>query len=183
MNTKWGLNSKLNAVSATSKYFLSMLKKNLPVIWVPTHVVHSIDGWVTLSNYVIPDLQELGCVDRIIFKQDGATPHIVNPVKHLIKRHFRNARIISHHFSTAWSSRSPGPNPCDFWLWSYLKDVLFSTPIAYFAEMKAHIEQHILNVTPETLRTKVENTVSRFQLLAKNGEQHVEHVLHHSREI
>ncbi|GBN65801.1 hypothetical protein AVEN_85675-1, partial [Araneus ventricosus] len=28
-----------------------------------------------------------------------------------------------------WPSRSPDLNPCDFWLWGYLKDVVFSTPI------------------------------------------------------
>ncbi|GBN59853.1 hypothetical protein AVEN_111687-1 [Araneus ventricosus] len=83
----------------------------------------------------------------------------------------------------AWPSRSPDLNPCDFWLWGYLKDVVFSTPIAHLAELKARIAQHILNMTPETLRSVVEHAVSRFQLVAENGGQHIEHVLHQSREI
>ncbi|GBM66465.1 hypothetical protein AVEN_146293-1 [Araneus ventricosus] len=135
-----------------------------------------------LRNHVIPALKQRGYVDRIIFMQDGAPPHIGNPVKQLLKRHFGNARIISGHFPTVWPSRSPDLNPCDFWLWGYLKDV-FSTPIAHLAELKARIEQHILNVTPETLRSVVEHAVSRFQLVAENVGQHIEHVLHQSREI
>ncbi|GBL94545.1 hypothetical protein AVEN_235631-1 [Araneus ventricosus] len=116
-----------------------------------------------LRNHVIPALQQRGCVDRIIFMQDGAPPQIANPVK----QHFGNARIISRHFPTAWPSRSPDLNPCDFWLWGYLKDVVFSTQIAHLAEVKARIAQHILNVTPETLRSVVEHAVSGFQLFLK----------------
>ncbi|GBN77041.1 hypothetical protein AVEN_208727-1, partial [Araneus ventricosus] len=81
----------------------------------------------------------------------------------------------------SWPSRSPDLNPCDFWLWGYLKDVVFSTPIAHLAELKARIAQHILNVSPETLRSVVEHAVSRFQLVAENDGQHIEHVLHQSR--
>ena len=104
-----------------------------------------------LRNHVILALQQCECVDRIIFMHDDALPHIANPVKLLLKRHFRNSRIISRHLPSDWPLRSPDLNPCDFWLWNYLKDVIVSTPNAHFAELKARISQHILNVTPEIL--------------------------------
>lgn len=135
-----------------------------------------------LRNDVIPALQQRECVDSIIFMQDGAPPHIANRVKRLLRRHFGNARIISRHFPTAWPARSPDLNPCDFWLWGYLKDIVFSTPIANVADLKTRIAQHILNVTPDTLRSVVEHAVSRFNLVAHNGGQHIEHVLHQSRQ-
>lgn len=103
--------------------------------------------------------------------QDGAPLHITNPLKQLLKRHFGNASIISRHLPTVWPSRLSNLNPCDFCLWGYMKDIVFSAPIANLAEWKARIAQHILNVTPEILRSVVENTVSRFQLVAKNGGQ------------
>ena len=40
-------------------------------------------------------------------------------------------------------------NPCDFLLWCYLKDV-FSAPIANLGEFQ---NEHILNVTPKTVRS------------------------------
>ena len=92
-----------------------------------------------LRNHVIPALQQRGCVDRIIFMKEGAFSHIANSVKQLVKRHFGNARIISCHFPTGWLPRSPDLNHCDFWLWVYLKDIVFSTPIAHLAELKARI--------------------------------------------
>ncbi|GFX83210.1 uncharacterized protein TNCV_4988041 [Trichonephila clavipes] len=47
-----------------------------------------------LCNHDILDLQQCGCVDGIIFMQDGAPPHIVNPVKQLLKGHFENAIFL-----------------------------------------------------------------------------------------
>ncbi|GBO00449.1 hypothetical protein AVEN_185088-1 [Araneus ventricosus] len=102
----------------------------------------------------------------------------------LTDRHVIKVKGIIAIFSILpWPSRSPDLNPYDSWLWGYLKDVVFSTPIAHLAELKARITQHILNVTPETLRSVVEHAVSRFQLVAENGGQHIEHVLNQSREI
>ena len=58
-----------------------------------------------LRIHVIPALQQRGWLDPIIFMQDSSPPHIVNPVKQLLKRHFGITKIISRHFPTAWSSR------------------------------------------------------------------------------
>ena len=55
--------------------------------------------------------------------------------------------------------------------------------IAHLPELKACIAQYILNVIPETLRSFVEQTVSRFQFLVENDGQHIEHVLNQSHEI
>ncbi|GFT86471.1 protein GVQW3 [Trichonephila clavipes] len=43
--------------------------------------------------------------------QDGAPSLIENPVKKLLKGHFGNTRVISHHFPTACPPRSPDLNP------------------------------------------------------------------------
>ena len=59
--------------------------------------------------------------------------------------------------------------------------MLFS--IAYLAELKARIAQHILKATRETMRTVVKHAIFRLQLLAENGGKHIEHVLHQSLEI
>ena len=95
--------------------------------------------------------QLFSSMHRIIFMQDSAPPHIVNPVKQLLKRKFVNARIISSHFPTVCPSRSLDHNLCNFCLRVYLKDTVFSILIAHLAGLKVRIAQRILNVTPETL--------------------------------
>ena len=69
-----------------------------------------------LSEHFFVALQQRGCVDRINFMKDGDPPGIAIPVKQLLKRYFRSARIISRHFLTVWPSQPPHLNSCDFWL-------------------------------------------------------------------
>ncbi|GBM51178.1 hypothetical protein AVEN_254594-1 [Araneus ventricosus] len=99
--------------------------------------------------------------------QDGPPLHIAILVKQLLKLHFGNGRINSRHFPTSWPPRSSDLNPCDFWLWGYLKDVVYGRPIANLSELKNRITQHIHNITTETLRSVVEHTVLRFQLIGE----------------
>ncbi|GBM30839.1 hypothetical protein AVEN_18696-1 [Araneus ventricosus] len=134
-----------------------------------------------LRNQLIPALQQRGCVGSTIFMQGGAPPHIATPVKKLFNPHFGIDRNISRHFPTAWQPRSPDMNPCDFWLWGYLKDVVYGSLIANLAEMKNRIAQHVHNITTETLRSVVEHAVLRFQLIGDNGGQHIEHFLSTSK--
>ncbi|GBM04730.1 hypothetical protein AVEN_20179-1 [Araneus ventricosus] len=66
--------------------------------------------------------QHFKSVDRTIFMEDDAPPHIPNPVKRLLRMHFGNDRIISLHFPTNWQPRSPDLNPCDFWLCGWFSE-------------------------------------------------------------
>ena len=76
-----------------------------------------------LVQHVIPALQERNCDHTFIFMRDGATPHVARQVKDLLRETFSNDRINSRQFPDVWPSRSPDLNPCEFWLWEYLKIV------------------------------------------------------------
>ncbi|GBM07560.1 hypothetical protein AVEN_230002-1 [Araneus ventricosus] len=91
--------------------------------------------------------------------------------------HFGNERIISRHFPTNWLPRSSDLIPCDFWLWSYLKHVVFSGPITNLAELKTRIAHHNHNISKDTHRSVVKHTISRFELVTENGRQHIRHFL------
>ncbi|GFS52243.1 uncharacterized protein TNCV_4849791 [Trichonephila clavipes] len=47
--------------------------------------------------------------------------HTLDCVQQFLWQHFTNDRVISRAFPTAWPPRSLDLNPCDFWLWRYLK--------------------------------------------------------------
>ncbi|GFU19326.1 uncharacterized protein TNCV_3032481 [Trichonephila clavipes] len=51
-----------------------------------------------LRNKIIPDLQARQCFSRILFKQDGAPPHITRCVTDVFKHHFTEGRVISRQF-------------------------------------------------------------------------------------
>ncbi|GFU07433.1 histone-lysine N-methyltransferase SETMAR [Trichonephila clavipes] len=56
--------------------------------------------------------------------QDGAPPHITRCVTDVPKHHFTEERVISRQFRHLWPPRSPDLNPCDFWLWGHLKQLV-----------------------------------------------------------
>ncbi|GBN60478.1 hypothetical protein AVEN_226368-1 [Araneus ventricosus] len=83
--------------------------------------------------------------------------------------HFENDRTISLLFPTNWPPRSPDRNPCDFWLSSYVKDAVFSVPIANLAEFKTRISQHIKNISKDKPRCVVEHDICRFEFVEENS--------------
>lgn len=130
-----------------------------------------------LRCFVIPELQQRGILDTTVFMQDGAPPHIGRCVKQLLQQHFTNDRIVARHFPIAWPPRSPDLNPCDFWLWGYLKSIVYGDNITNLVELKNAIHRHVRNISPDMLRSAVENAILRFNLLSENGGYHIEHAM------
>ncbi|GBM60516.1 hypothetical protein AVEN_260002-1 [Araneus ventricosus] len=64
-----------------------------------------------LRDFVIPQLQQRGCLQDIIFMLDGAPPHVDRRVKQLLRQYFTDARANSRHFPTAWPPRSSDTTP------------------------------------------------------------------------
>lgn len=126
---------------------------------------------------VIPELQQRGILATTIFMQDGAPPHIGRCVKQLLQQQFTNDRIIARHFPISWPPRSPDLNPCDFWLWGYLKAIVYGDNITNLVKLKNAIHRHVRNISPDMLRSAVENAILRFNLLSENGGCHIEHAL------
>ena len=97
---------------------------------VKLHVPSTVNAMSFLHNQIITTLQQPAWLDGIIFMQDGALLHVAKSVMQLLKRHFGSDTIISLHFHTARPSRSSNLNACDFWLWSYLKNICYLKSVA-----------------------------------------------------
>ncbi|GFV69200.1 uncharacterized protein TNCV_3861241 [Trichonephila clavipes] len=77
------------------------------------------------ENFEAPQMLQHQCLDSITFMQDGAPPHIGLCMQQFLRQHFTNDRVNSRAFPTAWPPRTPDLNPCDFWLWGYLKNLVY----------------------------------------------------------
>lgn len=130
-----------------------------------------------LRQHVIPALQERQCLQTTVFMQDGATPHIGREVKELLRANFGENRVISRAFQDAWPPRSPDLNPCDFWLWGFLKDRVYSGGIRTIPELKASITRHVADIPRELLRATIAHAIMRFQRVIDVDGAHVEHIL------
>ncbi|GFU83592.1 uncharacterized protein TNCV_3501241 [Trichonephila clavipes] len=109
--------------------------------------------------------------------QDGAPPHITRCVTDVLKHHFTEERVISRQFRHLWPVRSPDLNPCDFWLWGYLKQLVSCDQPKTLPDLKDSISRHVRNLSQNTLRSTVEHAFLGFQILAENDGHHVEHLL------
>ncbi|GBM02567.1 hypothetical protein AVEN_178497-1 [Araneus ventricosus] len=117
-----------------------------------------------LRDFVIPQPQQRGGLQDIIFKQDSDPPHIDRREKQLLRQHFTEARVISRHFQTAWPPLSPDITSCEFWLWGYLKDNIYRRRPASLPDLKDSIRRHFLDIPADSLRSAVKNMVLQCAL-------------------
>ncbi|GFX51005.1 uncharacterized protein TNCV_2733561 [Trichonephila clavipes] len=130
-----------------------------------------------LQNRIIPSLADKHLLERTIFMQDGAPPHIARRVKDLLRRSFGDDRVHSRHFHYALPPRSPDLSPCDYWLWGYLKSQVYRDRPTSLGMLKVNFRLQCLTITPYMLYSAVHNIIPRLQLLLRNDGEHIEHFL------
>ncbi|GFW10433.1 uncharacterized protein TNCV_5097841 [Trichonephila clavipes] len=104
--------------------------------------------------------------------QDGAPLHIARCVKDVLKHHFTKERVISHQFLHLRHPRSPDLNPCAFWLWDHLRQLVSCDQPRTLPDRKDSISRHVLNMSQNTLRSTGEYAILRFQIVAENDGHH-----------
>ncbi|GFT37031.1 uncharacterized protein TNCV_175491 [Trichonephila clavipes] len=86
---------------------------------------------------------------------------------------------VCRAFPTAWPPRSPDLNPSDFWLWGYLKNLAYRRRLITLADLKDSITLHVRSIFVNQLRSAVEQTLHRLQILHVEEGNHIEqHSLH-----
>ena len=92
---------------------------------------HFFDGNATAANYlfmledeVLPALQTRSDLSRLIWQQDGASPHYGKNVRDFLDATF--CIWIGRHGTIEWPPRSPDLTPCDFSMWAIINDGVHS---------------------------------------------------------
>jgi hypothetical protein len=101
-----------------------------------------------LELYVAHQLEEFQPL--IILQQDGAPPHWGSDIRRFLDATFPN-RWTGRDGSTPWPPRSPDITPLDFFLWGYVKDKVFSTPVPDITNLKARITEAFATITEDML--------------------------------
>jgi hypothetical protein len=87
----------------------------------------------------------------VFFQQDGAPPHWSLTVRAFLNQHFPN-RWIGRAGPISWPAKSPGITPCDFFLWGYVKDGVYRTPVADINDLKDRIKAAVATVDVDMLQ-------------------------------
>ena len=124
-----------------------------------------------LKHYVVPQLEEFQ--PRVVFQQDGAPPHRGLIVRDFLNETFPN-RWIGRNGSTPWPPRSPDITPLDFFLWGYVKDRVYRTPVRDVETLQSQIIEVIATVNEEMLENTWREIEYRFDILRATNGAHVE---------
>ena len=95
---------------------------------------------------VAPQLEEFQ--PWIIFQQGGAPPRWGSDGRRFLEATFPN-RWIGRDGPTPWPTA--GYHPLDFFLWGYVKDKVFLTPVPDITNLKARITDAFVTITEDML--------------------------------
>ena len=119
-----------------------------------------------MLNSFLPQLRRRRCsLHAQWFQQDGARPHNTPEVLKFLHSKFQH-RILSNRFPQqfqcgfSWPPCSPYLNRCDYFLWSYLKDKVFSSAPRTLSELKEWIKESGAQVTRGMLTRVLQNLSS-----------------------
>jgi hypothetical protein len=124
-----------------------------------------------LTTQLLPDLQRYNVqLEDVWFMQDGAPAHRANQTLNLLRDVFGD-NLISLGAEVEWPPRSPDLTPCDYFLWGFLKQMVYKRRFETLEELKAEITRCAEFITPEMLEaTFTRSLIERTNLcLHANG--------------
>jgi hypothetical protein len=102
------------------------------------------------------------------FQQDGARIHTTWANLNFLMEFYDN-RLISLNMPHEWPPRSCDLTPCDFFLWPYIKNSIFSAPATNKFEE--------INNSPWILQNVIDFIERRVRLCMDEGGGHITHLL------
>ena len=119
-----------------------------------------------LKDWFWPKHLRTDSYKKYYFQQDGATPHTANSVQNWLSSKFGDKFVDKKK----WPPRSPDLNPCDFFLWGYLKSRVYNPLPRNLDDLKANIEREIKTIKIDLLKSTFLNFEKRLNLfIEKKG--------------
>jgi hypothetical protein len=124
-----------------------------------------------LQNEMWPEIADHSDIDSIFFQQDGAPPDYKLNVREWLDETF-GGRWIGRRGLIEWPPRSPDMTPLDFWLWGYLKQLVYAHKPRTINELKQLIREKMNEILPEMIAYVCESVTRRMQrCIELNGAQ------------
>ncbi|GFU18766.1 uncharacterized protein TNCV_1085151 [Trichonephila clavipes] len=98
------------------------------------------------------------------FQQDGTTCHTARATIDLLKDTFGN-RLISRFGPVNWPPRSCDLTPLDYFLWGYVKSLVYARKPQTLDHLEDNIRRVIADIRPQMLEKVIENWTSRLDYI------------------
>ncbi|GFU64614.1 uncharacterized protein TNCV_2682471 [Trichonephila clavipes] len=114
----------------------------------------------TITIFFIPELNNHD-VQELWFQQDGTTCHTARATIDLLKDTFGD-RLISRFGPVNWPPKSCDLTPLDFFLWGYVKSLVYVDKPQTLEHLEDNIRHVIANIRSQMLEKVIENWTSRL---------------------
>lgn len=111
------------------------------------------DRYLNFLQFVLPELLEevpLETRRNMWLQQDGAPAHNAGVVSEYLNEQYPN-RWFGTNGPIRWPARSPDITPPDYFLWGYVKDIVYKEPIEDMADLINKITAACFRITRRTL--------------------------------
>ncbi|GFV13252.1 putative transposable element [Trichonephila clavipes] len=116
-----------------------------------------------ITNFFISELNN-NDVQELCFQQDGATCHTARATIDLLKDTFGD-HLISRFGPVNWPPRSCDLTPLDYFLWGYVKSLVFVDKPQTLDHLEDNIRRVIADIRPQMLEKVIENWTSRLDYI------------------
>ncbi|GFW14032.1 DUF4817 domain-containing protein [Trichonephila clavipes] len=102
-----------------------------------------------ITNFFIPELNNHD-VQKLWFQQDGATYHTARATIDLLKDTFGD-HLIFRFGPVNWPPRSCDLTPLDYFLWGYVKSLVYADKSQTLDHLEDNIRRVIADIRPQML--------------------------------
>ncbi|GFV53161.1 uncharacterized protein TNCV_3705321, partial [Trichonephila clavipes] len=102
--------------------------------------------------------------NELWFQRDGATCHTARATIDLLKDTFGD-RLISRFGPVNWPPRSCDLTPLDYFLWGYVKSLVYADKPQTLDHLEDNIRRVIADIRPQMLEKVIENWTSRLDYI------------------
>ncbi|GFY27969.1 transposase [Trichonephila clavipes] len=129
-----------------------------------------------ITNFFIPELNNHD-VQELWFQQDGATCHTARATIDLLKDTFGD-RLISRFGPVNWPPRSCDLTPLDYFLWGYVKSLVYTDKPQTLNHLEDNIRRVIIaDIRPQMLEKVIENWTSRLDYIRASRGSHMPEII------
>lgn len=124
-----------------------------------------------LQNYLVPQLKQCRRFSRTVFQQDGAPAHWGLNVREFLNNNFPQ-RWIGRDGPIHWPARSPDLTPLDYFLWGYVKSLIYKDRPDSTDNLKQRIIDVFQEIPTEMLHKTFCNLIKRVDVCIDNNGGH-----------
>ncbi|GFY21546.1 hypothetical protein TNCV_1166931 [Trichonephila clavipes] len=128
-----------------------------------------------ITNFFIPELNNYD-VQELWFQQDGATCHTARATIDLLKDTFGDC-LISRFGPVNWPPRCCDLTPLDYFLWGYVKSLVYEDKPQTFHHLEDNIRRVIADIRPQMLEKVIENWTSRLDYIRASRGSHMPEII------